>query len=264
VVYCRCFPRLDKLAARAALAHVLYNVAVGELVSCVMATRDRPNFIRQAVRCFLHQTYKHSELVVVDDGEQPVARLCSRSPRFRYVQLPRMTPTGTKLNIGIERAKGTAIQKLDDDDYYHPDFLKLAVSHLPEKDRTDCLVGWDCFLVLLAGEARLCHSGHGWVAGGTLCFSRKLWERAHFRDVMRDEDYWFLKDVQPKIVRVCAPEHYMLVRHGHNTWNRLRNRKRVDDFFRGLPEYQKPLGEVVDPCALEFYRSLARGRCMER
>lgn len=240
-----------------------YNVAVDELVSCVVATRDRPRFFRQLVRCFLRQTYRHSELIVVDDGERPVAQLRSRSPRVRYVRLSRLTPTGTKLNIGIKQARGTVIQKLDDDDYYHPDFLKLAVSRLPDKNRAHCMVGWDCFLVLLAGEARVRHSGHGWVAGGTFCFSRKLWERAKFRDVTVDEDDWFLRDLQPEVVPVCAPEHYILVRHGNNTWKRMRNRQRVDDFFRGLPEYGKPLEDLVDPDAQAFYRSLARGKCVE-
>jgi glycosyltransferase involved in cell wall biosynthesis len=238
-------------------------VAVDEFVSCVMATRNRRHFFRQAVRCFLRQTYKHSELIVVDDGERPVAELCPRSARVRYVRLPRLTPTGTKLNIGIKEARGTVIQNLDDDDYYHPDFLKLAVSRLPDKNRTRCLVGWDCFLVLLAGEARVCFSGHGWVAGGTFCFSRELWERTNFRDVPRDYDDWFLRDLQPEVVPVCAPEHYILVRHGRNTWKRMRNRQRVDDFFRGLPKYKKPLADLVDPRAQAFYRSLARGKCPE-
>ena len=212
----------------------------------------------------MRQTYQHSELIVVDDGEQPVAKLCPRSLRVRYVRLPCATPTGTKLNIGIRQARGTVIQKLDDDDYYHPDFLKLAVSHLPVKDRTHFLVGWDCFLVLLAEEARVRFSGHGWVAGGTFCFSRELWERANFRDVPRDEDDWFLRDLQPEVVPVCAPEHYILVRHGQNTWTRMRNRQSVDDFFRDLPEYQKPLEDLMDPCDQAFYRSLARGTCSNR
>ena len=234
-----------------------------ELVSCVMATRNRRRFFRQAVRCFLRQTYRHSELIVVDDGEQPVAELCPPSPRVRYVRLPRLTPTGTKLNIGIKQARGTVIQKLDDDDYYHPDFLQLAVSRLPDKNRAHCLVGWDCFLVLLAGEARVRFSCHCWVAGGTFCFSRELWERANFRDVPRDEDDWFLRDLQPLVVPVCAPEHYILIRHGHNTWKRMESRQRVDDFFGGLPQYEKPLEDLMDPRAQAFYRSLARRQWSE-
>jgi glycosyltransferase involved in cell wall biosynthesis len=187
-----------------------------------------------------------------------VAKLCPASPRIRYVRLSHSTPTGTKLNVGIGLAKGTVIQKLDDDDYYHPDFLNIAVGRLP-RGQTHCLVGWDCFLVLQAGEKGLRHSGHGWVAGGTFCFPREIWQRTKFRDIPQDEDDWFLKDVRPEVVPVCAPEHYILVRHGHNTWQRMDGNQTVDDFFRTLPEYDKPLSAVVDRASAEFYRTVARG-----
>ena len=56
------------------------------------------------------------------------------------------------------------IQKLDDDDYYHPDFLRTAPARLPAQDRALCLAAWDCFLILHPGERALRYSGHGWKA----------------------------------------------------------------------------------------------------
>jgi len=47
------------------------------LISCVLVTRDRPGFFRQALRCFAAQRYPRKELVVVDDGETPVGELCN-------------------------------------------------------------------------------------------------------------------------------------------------------------------------------------------
>jgi glycosyltransferase involved in cell wall biosynthesis len=141
---------------------------------------QRPlRFIPQALRCFQRQSYQNAELILVDDGEQSVANLCSGLPRVHHIRLNRPVPTGTKLNIGIERAHGDILQKLDDDDYYHPDFLKTAVSGLPTVVSEKVMVAWDCFLVLLAGDHHLRHSGHGWSwkAGGSFCFYRKLWER---------------------------------------------------------------------------------------
>ena len=225
------------------------------LVSCVMATRDRRQFIPQALRCFLRQTYKNSELIIVDDGKESVADLCQGLPHVRHIQLYRSATTGTKLNIGIQRAHGEVIQKLDDDDYYHPDFLKLAVARLPLRTSVRTLVAWDCFLILIAGEPRLRHSGHGWEAGGTFCFYRQLWQRKPFRDVAKNEDYWFVYDHRPRIRRVCASEHYIVVRHGRNTW-RSYSRQSVDACFRALPRYRKPLEELVSAEDLAFYRSL--------
>jgi glycosyltransferase involved in cell wall biosynthesis len=143
------------------------------LVSCVVATNNRAAFLRQAIRCFLRQTYEKSELIVVDDGDQSVKELCSGLYRVRHIRLNNPTSLGSKLNIGIQQAQGKIIQKIDDD-YYHPDFLKQAVSALLAKDQEHALVAWDCFLVLLAGERQTRYSGHDWAAGGTLCFNRSL------------------------------------------------------------------------------------------
>jgi glycosyltransferase involved in cell wall biosynthesis len=225
------------------------------LVSCIMATRDRRDFIPQALRCFSRQSYENSELIIVDDGKESVAELCEGVSRVRHIQLHRPATTGTKLNIAIERARGDILQKLDDDDHYHPDFLKLAVARLPSHTSARTLVAWDCFLILRAGETRLRHSGHGWDAGGTFCFYRELWQRMPFRDVARNEDYWFVNDHRPRIRRVCAAEHYILVRHGRNTW-RVRSGESVDTYFQTLPEYGTPLEDLVAREDLAFYRSL--------
>lgn len=227
------------------------------VVSCILATHDRPTFVRQAIRCFLRQTYDQSELIVVDDGEQSVAELCSSLYRVRHIRLDSPTSLGSKLNIGVAHARGMIIQKLDDEDYYHPDFLRRAVDSLLGGDWEHHLVAWDCFLVLAVGEVSIRYSGHGWAAGGTLCFHRKLWQRGNFRDVLHAVDEWFMRDHSSRIIRVCAPELYILVQHGSNTWKSIRGKK-VDRYFRQLRVYHKPLDALVEPIDLAFYNSLVQ------
>ena len=224
------------------------------LVSCILPTRDRLDFFSQALACFLSQTYQPAELVVVDDGERSVARLCAGLDRVRYIRLSRQEPTGTKLNLGIEEARGSVLQKLDDDDYYHPEFLKAAAATLASQSGHGAIT-WDCFLVLFAGEEAVRYTGHGWTAGGTLCFSRDLWECAPFREVTLAEDWWFQEDHREQVKTVCAPELYILVRHGRNTWTMHENDS-VDECFRLLPVYPKPLERLIDHGHLKFYRSL--------
>src|SRR5438045_4215489 len=132
------------------------------LVSCVLVTRDRPGFFRQALRCFAAQDYPNKELIVVDDGGTPVDTLCDGVPGVRYLRLEEFRPTGTKLNLGVDAARGDILQKLDDDDYYAPGFLSSAAARLARARRSDALVCWCCFAVLIAGEPRLYFSGHGW------------------------------------------------------------------------------------------------------
>jgi glycosyltransferase involved in cell wall biosynthesis len=232
------------------------------LVSCVLAIQNRPAFLRQAIRCFLRQTYEQSELIVVDDGDRAVKELCSGLYRVRHIRLNNPTSLGSKLNIGVQNARGTIIQKMDDDDYYHPDFLKKAVSALLAGDQKNTLVAWDCFLVLLAGERQTRYSGHGWAAGGTLCFNRKLWERGHFRDVPSQVDTFFIADHRPHIIKICAPELYILVRHGFNTWNQFSNCEIVDNYFKRLSIYHKGLDDLIEPLDRRFYYSLGKQKTL--
>jgi glycosyltransferase involved in cell wall biosynthesis len=227
-----------------------------ELVSCIMATKNRRSFIPQALRCFLRQSYRNSELIVVDDGEDSVADLCCGIPRVRYVRITCPIYTGTKLNIGIEIARGDILQKLDDDDYYSPDFLNLAVTRLLSGTGERLLVAWDCFLVLFAGDPCLRYSGHGWQAGGTLCFHRKLWERRPFRDLPKSVDHCFLVDHKPIILPVCEARDYMLVRHGANVWNEMKGGETTNSFLKRRSPSRWPLEEVVHRDDLAFYRSL--------
>jgi glycosyltransferase involved in cell wall biosynthesis len=226
-------------------------------LSCILATGNRLLFARQAIRCFLRQTYDDSELIVIDDGAERIGSLCAGLLRVRYLRLDEPTPLGRKLNLGVEQARGSIIQKLDDDDYYHPEFLERAVAALPPDPSHRPLVAWDCFMVFFAGDAHVRFSRHGWTAGGTLCFHRALWERAAFRQVPRHVDTYFIADTAPRIVKVCAPQHYILVRHGANTWNHMSDGGTVDGYFRRLPAHA-PIASLVEPIDRPFYESLAR------
>ena len=226
------------------------------LVSCIMATKNRRSFIPQALRCFSRQSYPNAELIVVDDGEDSVADLCCGIPRVRYVRITCPIFTGTKLNIGIEVARGDILQKLDDDDYYSPDFLNVAVSRLLSGPGDRLLVAWDCFLVLYAGDPCLRYSGNGWQAGGTLCFHRTLWDLRPFRDLPKSIDHCFLVDNEPTVLPVRDARHYILVRHGANVWNKMQGGETANSFLgRRLPS-PWPLEDVINPDDLSFYRSL--------
>jgi glycosyltransferase involved in cell wall biosynthesis len=237
-----------------------HGTAMSELISCILATGNRERFVRQALRCFSAQTYPHRELIVVDDGETPVAPLCRSTPGVRYIRLDRRTPTGTKLNLGIEAASGSILQKVDDDDYYAPGFLATAVGRVQASRSARAIAAWDCFLILLATGARpaLYFSGYRWMAGGTLCFRRAVWQSAPFRDVAKDEDAYFLEDHTGPRLRVRAPEEYVLVRHGKNTWKRFGNGGQVDSGVRELERYPKSIAEVTGEEAARFYAGLGR------
>jgi glycosyltransferase involved in cell wall biosynthesis len=226
------------------------------LVSCVLATGGRPTFLAQAIRCYQRQRYANRELIVVDDGPGPCADRVPADPTIRYLRLPQRTALGSKLNLAIDQAEGEVIQKLDDDDYYAPDMLEAMMSALGGQDPLRTVAGLDCFLVLIAATGHVTFSGHGWFAGNSLCFHRTLWVRRPFREVASAEDWWFLRDQQPVLRRVCRPELCIVVRHdqGH-TWV-SNGREAVTAAFARGPAAATPLAALVDEADLAFYAAL--------
>jgi len=226
------------------------------MITCVLPTGGRPQFLAQAIRCYQQQSYAYRELIIVDDGPEPYRGELPVDCGIRYLRLPRRTALGTKLNLAVEQAQGEVIQKLDDDDYYAPAFLQRMAGALAGKDPHRALAALDCFLVLIARTGHLVFSGHGLLAGNSLCFHRALWERRPFRAVERAEDWWFLRDHPAAHCRVCDASLAVVVRHdlGH-AWTRNGGQGVTESYAR-LPPHRQPLSAVVSPDALAFYRSL--------
>jgi glycosyltransferase involved in cell wall biosynthesis len=73
------------------------------LISCIMPTRNRPQFVPQAVWYFLRQDYERRELVVVDDGRTPVRHLLPDDERIRYLRLDRRAPWARSATSRVRR-----------------------------------------------------------------------------------------------------------------------------------------------------------------
>jgi glycosyltransferase involved in cell wall biosynthesis len=82
-----------------------------------MPTCDRRPFVPVAIDCFQKQDYPHRELVIVDDGTDPIDDLVPPDPRLRYHRLSRRAVLGEKRNLACELAQGTVITHWDDDDW---------------------------------------------------------------------------------------------------------------------------------------------------
>jgi glycosyltransferase involved in cell wall biosynthesis len=98
------------------------------LISCIIPTRNRPEFVVEAARSVLAQSHAELELIMVNDGETPV-------PPFDDVRV-RMIDSGQRgavpaRNLGVASAQGDAIAWLDDDDVWtDPNFLTTCADRL--------------------------------------------------------------------------------------------------------------------------------------
>jgi glycosyltransferase involved in cell wall biosynthesis len=226
------------------------------LVSCIMPTGGRRPLFEVALRCYQRQDFASKELIVIDDGEDPVQDLLPPASAITYLRLRRKTLLGEKLNLGIAAASGKIIQKLDDDDYYRPAFLSTMVAAIGTRDPLRSVAAQDCFYVLVTRSGHLTDSGHGWCAGHTLCFHKQLWLKAPFRSAPRAVDYLFLQDHAPERITICNPTLSFVVRHelGH-TWTQL-GRQDVTAYFERRDPLHQPLRHWMPPEDAAFYASL--------
>lgn len=97
------------------------------LVSAVIPTRGRPDFLLGAVRSVLRQTWPRMEVIVVVDGPDPAteARLeLLTDPRVRTVFLDHACGGSDARNAGVRAARGSWIAFLDDDDEWLPEKIE--------------------------------------------------------------------------------------------------------------------------------------------
>lgn len=106
-------------------------------VAVIVRTKDRPLFLRRALRDIFDQTHSDFSVVVVNDGgdADEVDGVVAELPlevRERVNILHREQSTGMEAasNAGIRSCDSAYIAIHDDDDLWHPEFLQRTVRHL--------------------------------------------------------------------------------------------------------------------------------------
>lgn len=191
------------------------------LVSCILPTRERRLFVAQAVGYFLRQDYPRRELIVVDDGDDPVADLLPEAANVRYLRVSRRLSLGAKRNVACAAAAGRVIVHWDDDDWIAPWRIRYQVRHLLERRGDVCGLREVVHLDPIGQRAwRFVYPRHAkaWVAGGTLCYTRALWQRNRFDNVDVGEDSGFLWSGRPRrVLALPDSSFYVALVHPGNT-----------------------------------------------
>jgi glycosyltransferase involved in cell wall biosynthesis len=198
------------------------------LVSCIMPTNNRRHFVPQAIRYFLRQDYPNRELIIVDDGTDPVSDIVPDDSRIRYIRLRRKAEIGEKRNLACEKSEGEIIILWDDDDWYADHRISLQVRPLVEGEAD--LTGFSyCTLFCLPTHAfwactdqldeKMFFEG---VVGGTLAFRKRFWQQGlRFPNASLGEDAQLLKRLLNKGARLEKLRNdgvFVYVRHQGNSW----------------------------------------------
>lgn len=106
------------------------------MISVIMLTYNRENFVSRAIESILGQTYRDFEFIIVDNGStdrggQIADAYAAKDNRVRVIHRERGN-IGAGRNTGLDAVRGEYITFVDDDDYAEPGLLEhlydLAVS----------------------------------------------------------------------------------------------------------------------------------------
>lgn len=101
------------------------------LLSIIIPTHNRQNFLPHAVKSALDQTMGNLEVIVVDDGSEPPVDL-PPDPRVRLLRLAKSRGVSAVRNIGTNEAKGRWVTYLDDDDRLLPNMVDISLKKISE------------------------------------------------------------------------------------------------------------------------------------
>jgi LmbE family N-acetylglucosaminyl deacetylase len=97
-------------------------------VTVVVRTRNRENWLREAVASVLANDHPARVIVVNDGGASPAGRLAEISPDIVVVDHAESRGRSAAMNAGVERAETEWIAFLDDDDLYYPEHLSTLAA----------------------------------------------------------------------------------------------------------------------------------------
>ncbi|MDR7240811.1 glycosyltransferase family 2 protein [Neobacillus drentensis] len=194
------------------------------MISVVVCT-NRQGFVSKIIENFQRQTLMEKELIIV--ANSTIMEL--KGVGYPILQFPEEISLGACLNKGVRLAKYDFVTKMDDDDYYGPNYLKEVYESLVQTDAD--VVGKSSFYIYFQKneELRLYnpHRENQWIvnngpykssyflSGATLAFKKKIFKQVSFPKVNVGEDSGFQRlcyDCGLKMFSI-SQDHYAYLRY---------------------------------------------------
>lgn len=189
-----------------------------------MPTADREKYVPLAITYFLEQDYPHKELIIIDDGQRPIASLIPNHQHIHYYYLQPVGSIGMKRNLACDKANGEIIVHWDDDDWHELDWLSAEVHFLINSNADICGLQHIHYysainnrLLTVLRQYEGMPNPMNWVHGSTMAYWKRFWERYNFKDLNKGEDDDFIQNSGANLFIHDYRDGFVCILHPHNT-----------------------------------------------
>ena len=116
-----------------------------DLVSVILPTFNRADFIANSVKSLISQTYKNLEIIIVDDGSTDDTENIIKNfkdERIKYIKLNENHGANYARNTGLKIAQGQFITFVDSDDEFKDVKIEEELKILSQNESTGLIYSW--------------------------------------------------------------------------------------------------------------------------
>ncbi|WHY78778.1 glycosyltransferase family A protein [Neobacillus sp. WH10] len=199
------------------------------MVSIITCT-IREESIDNVFKNYQQQTWKDKELIIIlNKDSMDIDRWIKKAkkyPNVKVFQLHEKATLGDCLNFGVMNSRYDYIAKIDDDDYYGPEYITSSMEVF--KNKNVSIVGKSSYYIYFKNKKALIHvpgtenAISDTVAGATLLFKKEIFYNVRFEKVNRGEENFFIDQCKKEGYQVYStdPNHFAAIRKGseNHTW----------------------------------------------
>jgi len=113
------------------------------LISIYITTKNRSRLLEKCINSCLNQTYKNTEIIIIDDGSSDNTESICNTYKNRYKKIKILTNkislgASASRNIGISHARGEYVTGIDDDDQMTPNRIQDFIENFDSKYSLIC------------------------------------------------------------------------------------------------------------------------------